>query len=246
MIRMTRHRSAFDGIKRIMDVVGAAVGLGVLAPVMLGVGIGIRVTMGPPIFFKQERVGRNERVFMLWKFRTLAMAGAHCCGAPRACIGMQTPPERVVGRFARFLRRSGLDELPQLLAVLRGEMSLIGPRPLLVRYIPRYTAEQARRHDVRPGITGLAQVSGRTDLSWEERLALDVHYVDHRSFTLDMKIAWQSIAAISKGKGFNQEGTGTGPEFLGRWTRADRCPATLGPIGVPAGLEARATVRWPA
>ncbi len=227
MIRTARHPFAFDRIKRIIDTVSAAVGLIVLAPVMVAVAIGVRVTMGGPIFFKQERVGRHGRRFVILKFRTLVMDEARCCGNPRVCEGLQTPSESVVGPFARFLRRSGFDEIPQLLAVLRGDMSLIGPRPLLVRYIPRYTWEQARRHEVLPGITGWAQVNGRTDLAWEDRLALDVYYVDHRSLALDATIAWRTIAAIWHGQGFSQEGSGTGPEFLGQGIPPDLCPVTL-------------------
>jgi lipopolysaccharide/colanic/teichoic acid biosynthesis glycosyltransferase len=241
-MRTARHPFAFDRVKRIVDVVSAAVGLIVLAPVMVAVAIGVRVTMGGPIFFKQERVGRFGRRFVISKFRTLAMDDARCCGEPRVCMGLQTPSEQIVGRFARFLRRSGFDEIPQLLAVLRGDMSLIGPRPLLVRYIPRYTPEQARRHEVLPGITGWAQVNGRTDLAWEDRLALDVYYVDHRSVALDATIAWRTIAAIWHGKGFSREGSGTGPEFLGQGVGQGLCPVTLQPIGdqvVPEAETAR-------
>jgi lipopolysaccharide/colanic/teichoic acid biosynthesis glycosyltransferase len=233
MMRTVRHPVAFDRIKRIVDVVLAAVGFIVLAPVVVAVAIGVRVTMGGPIFFKQERVGRHGRRFVILKFRTLAMDDARCCGEPRVCRGLQTPSEQVVGRFARFLRKSGFDEIPQLLAVLQGDMSLIGPRPLLVRYIPRYTPEQARRHEVLPGITGWAQVNGRTDLAWEDRLALDVYYVDHRSVALDATIAWRTIAAIWHGKGFSREGSGTGLEFLGQGLASEICPVTLGPVASP-------------
>lgn len=239
MMRTVRHPVAFDRIKRIVDSVSAAAALIVLAPVMLAIAVGIRVTMGGPIIFKQERVGRHGRRFVIAKFRTLAMDDARCCGEPRVCRGLQTPSEQSVGRFARFLRKSGFDEIPQLLAVLRGDMSLIGPRPLLVRYIPRYTSEQARRHEVLPGITGWAQVNGRTDLAWEDRLALDVFYVDHRSVALDAAIAWRTIAAVWHGKGFSPEGSGTGPEFLGQGLAPDICPVTLGPVGGSIPPEAR-------
>ena len=238
-MRTSRERVAFDRNKRIVDAGLAAIGLIVLTPVMVAVAIGVRVTLGRPIFFKQERVGRHERRFVILKFRTLAMGNARCCGEPRVCRGLQTSPERVVGRFARFLRKSGFDEIPQLLAVVRGDMSLIGPRPLLVRYIPRYSSEQARRHEVLPGITGWAQVNGRTDLSWDQRLALDVYYVDHRSAALDAAIAWRTVAAIWHGKGFSREGSGTGPEFLGQGLASDVCPVTLGPIGAPMASDVR-------
>ena len=228
----TCDRCAFDRSKRTVDVLLASFGLVVLAPVMFAIAIGIRLTIGSPIFFRQERVGRYGRRFIILKFRTLDMADARCCGEPQACRGLQTPPDMSVGRFALFLRKSGFDELPQLLAVLRGEMSLIGPRPLLARYVTRYTVEQARRHEVLPGITGWAQVNGRTDLSWEEHLALDVYYVDHRSFALDARIAWRSVAAIWKGVG-GAESSAIGPEFLGLADLRDVCPVTLGPVGGP-------------
>jgi sugar transferase EpsL len=234
LARMRRSRALFDGAKRVGDVLISAVAIVILAPVILAVALAIRVRMGRPIIFRQERVGLHGRSFIILKFRTLAMGDAHCCGEPRTCVGMQTAADSNVGRFPRFLRRTGLDELPQFLAILRGDMSLIGPRPLLVRYLSRYTPMQARRHEVRPGITGWAQVNGRTDLSWAKRLALDVYYVDHRSFSLDAKIAWRTIAAIWGGKGFSQEGTGTGPEFLGREERVDICPVTSEPVGDPA------------
>jgi len=231
----TRDRLAFERAKRILDVLLAALALVVLAPVMLVVAIGIRVSLGSPIFFKQERGGRHGRRFTILKFRPLSMADAFCCGEPRACRGLHGPSDELVSRFARFLRRSGLDEVPQLVAVVRGEMSLIGPRPLLVRYLPRYTQEQARRHEVLPGITGLAQVNGRTNLSWDQRFALDIYYVDHRSLTLDAKIAWRSIAAVWQGQGFSQGRAGTGLEFLGQGIRSDFCPVTLGPV--PGGFD---------
>ena len=225
-----RGKTGFDERKRTVDLLVATVALVILAPVMLAVAIGIVLTMGRPIFFSQERAGFRGRPFTIRKFRTLPIADVHCCAQPHACQGLQTPPGVEVGRFAQFLRRSGLDELPQLLAVLCGEMSLVGPRPLLVRYLPRYTPQQARRHEVLPGITGWAQVNGRTDLSWEERLSLDVYYVDHRSFTLDARIVWRSVAASWQGKGFSQEGSGTGPEFLGLQSGHDVCPVTLEPV----------------
>jgi sugar transferase EpsL len=221
-----RTHAVFDVVKRITDVVFATLGLIVLSPLILAVAIGVGVTLGRPILFRQERVGRHGRRFMLTKFRTLSISERHCCGEPKACMGMQAVSDIVVGRFAHFLRKTGLDELPQLATVLSGQMSLIGPRPLLVRYMGRYTREQARRHEVRPGITGWAQVNGRTDLSWEERLALDGFYVENRSLSLDAKVAWRSVAAVVRGKGFRKEGTGTGPEFLGGGTPPGLCPVT--------------------
>jgi sugar transferase EpsL len=238
-VTSARTHAAFDVIKRTGDLVIAALGLIVLSPLILAVATGVGVTLGRPIFFRQERVGRHGRRFMLTKFRTLSTSERNCCGEPRACMGMQAASDIVVGRFAHFLRRTGLDELPQLVTVLIGHMSLIGPRPLLVRYLDRYTAEQARRHDVRPGITGWAQVNGRTDLSWEERLALDGFYVENRSLFLDAKVAWRSVAAVVRGKGFRKEGTGTGPEFLGSGTPPGLCPVTSLPV-FPATRSASA------
>jgi hypothetical protein len=143
-----------------------------------------------------------------------------------------------MSRFASTIRRTGLDELPQLVNILRGEMSFIGPRPLLVRYLARYTPEQRRRHAVRPGITGWAQVKGRTDLSWDDRLALDVWYVDHRSRTFDIDIARRTVGATIHGSGFSQVGSETGPEFLGGGVADGLCPATELPLSTvrPGGV----------
>jgi sugar transferase EpsL len=235
--------AVFDVVKRITDIVFAALGLIISSPLILAVAIGVGVTLGRPIFFRQERVGRYGRRFMLTKFRTLSTSERRCCGEPQVCMGMQAVSDIVVGRFAHFLRKAGLDELPQLATVLRGQMSLIGPRPLLVRYIGRYTREQTRRHEVRPGITGWAQVNGRTDLSWEERLSLDVYYVDHRSVVLDARIAWRSIGAVVRGKGFHKEGSGTGPEFLGGGTPPGLCPVTSLPV-FPATGSASSERAW--
>jgi sugar transferase EpsL len=245
VMRKARQRAAFDRLKRTVDVVVAAVGLTVLAPLILAVAIGIRVTMGRPILFRQERAGRGGRPFTLSKFRTLGPVESRCCGRPQACHGALGTGGVTIGRFAQFLRRSGLDELPQLWSVVRGDMSLIGPRPLLVRYLPRYTPEQARRHEVRPGITGWAQVNGRNDLSWEQRLALDIVYVEDRSFRLDARIAWRSVAAMVRRERSSQGGLVTAPEFIGQGLDEGICPVTLGPIGDPVGLGARAESERP-
>jgi sugar transferase EpsL len=237
LIRTAERRFAFDWIKRIVDVVVASFALVILGPVMLALAAAIRVTMGGPILYRQERAGCRGRPFTIYKFRTLDPIETHCCGHPLACDGALGTEGATVGRFAQFLRRSGLDELPQLLSVLRGEMSLIGPRPLLVRYLPRYTPEQAVRHEVLPGITGWAQVNGRNDLSWEQRLALDVFYVYNRSVTLDVTIAWRSIAAIWRRERSSREGVVTAPEFIGQGIRSDLCPVTLGPVGSPVGCR---------
>ena len=147
-------------------------------------------------------------------------------------------PGATIPRFARFVRRTGLDELPQLINILRGEMSFIGPRPLMVRYIPRYTAEQRRRHSVLPGISGWAQVNGRTDLSWSDRLTLDVWYVDHQSLWLDLRILWRTFRASAEGSGYSQSGSDTGPEFLGTGLPPGICPVTELPLAPAAAATA--------
>ena len=175
---------------------GAAIALLVLSPVLAAIALGIRFTMGTPIVFRQVRAGRHGMPFTILRFRTMEMRDASCCRCPNACRGIQMGPGASIPRFVAFVRRTGLDELPQLVNILRGEMSFIGPRPLMVRYIPRYTADQRRRHSVLPGISGWAQVNGRTDLSWDARLALDVWYVDKQSFGLDLRILWRNVPRL--------------------------------------------------
>jgi len=187
--------------KILFDRVGAAVGLVVLSPIVGATALGIRLSMGAPVLFRQVRAGRDGKPFTILKFRTMQMRTASCCGRPQICCGIQMAPGTTIPRFARLARRTGLDELPQLINILRGEMSFVGPRPLLVRYIARYTDEQRRRHSVRPGISGWAQVNGRTDLAWSDRLALDVWYVDHQSLRLDLQILWRTVRASAAGAG---------------------------------------------
>jgi lipopolysaccharide/colanic/teichoic acid biosynthesis glycosyltransferase len=218
------------------DRVGSVVALVLLWPILAGIAVGIRFTMGPPVLFRQVRAGRDGVPFTILKFRTMEMREASCCHRPQACRGIQMAPGTTVPRFARVVRRTGLDELPQLVNILRGEMSFVGPRPLMVRYIKRYTAEQRRRHSVLPGISGWAQVNGRTDLSWNDRLALDVWYVDHQSLWLDLRILWRTLRASAEGSGYSQSGSDTGPEFLGTGLTPGMCPVTELP------LEAGATV----
>jgi sugar transferase EpsL len=225
-----RARRAQVAAKILFDRLGAAVALVVLSPIIGATALGIRLSMGSPIIFRQVRAGRDGVPFTILKFRTMEMRAASCCGQPRTCRGIQMAPGTTVPRFAQLVRRTGLDELPQLINILRGEMSFIGPRPLLVRYIPRYTAEQRRRHSVRPGISGWAQVNGRTDLSWSDRLALDVWYVDHQALSLDLRILWQTIRASAKGSGYSQSGSDTGPEFLGTGLPPGICPVTELPL----------------
>ena len=200
--------------KRAIDVFGAAVGLIALAPVLLLVALAVRLFLGSPVLFRQIRAGRHGQPFELLKFRTMTEA--------RAATGELLPdPERLT-RFGSWLRSTSLDELPELINVLRGEMSLVGPRPLLLEYLPHYSAEQARRHDVRPGITSWANVRGRNALSWERRLALDVWYVDHCSLALDLKILLITVVKVLRREGITPEDQPTMPRF----DECRGCPAT--------------------
>ena len=195
---------ATDRFKRISDVAVSSIGLLVSAPVQLGTAVVVLVTMGRPVLFRQPRPGKDAEVFELVKFRTMLLPDAtHVTDAER------------LTRLGKFLRASSLDELPTLWNVLRGEMSLVGPRPLLVEYLERYTPEQARRHQVRPGVTGLAQVKGRNGLSWDEKLALDVDYVDRRSFWLDMHILLGTVGVVLRRRGVSADGEATMTRFLG-------------------------------
>ena len=194
-------------LKRTLDVVVSAVVLAVAALPMAAVALAIRLTMGAPVLFRQERPGRDEATFTLLKFRTMR--------DPRPGEdALATDAERLTG-LGRWLRRTSLDELPTLWNVLRGDMSLVGPRPLLVAYLDRYSPTQRRRHEVKPGVTGLAQVEGRNELSWEQQFELDVWYVDHRSLRLDLSILARTVTAVFSGRGVSQEGRATRDEFLG-------------------------------
>ncbi|WP_444950769.1 sugar transferase [Micromonospora ureilytica] len=196
----------FDTVKRVLDVVLAATGLLLATPVLAAVALAVLVTMGRPVLFWQARPGRHGRLFHLVKFRSMTVGGE--AGAPANDGARLTP-------FGRWLRTTSLDELPQLWNVLRGEMSLVGPRPLLPSYLARYTREQFRRHDVRPGITGLQQAYGRNALSWEERFALDVHYVRHRSIALDLRIVLRTVRIVLRRDGITAPGVATAREYLG-------------------------------
>ena len=188
-------------LKRCGDVAGALVLLAVASPLLALAAAAVRITMGSPVTFRQTRTGLHGRLFTLVKLRTM-----------RDGDGADDARLTAVGRV---LRATSLDELPQLWNVLRGDMALVGPRPLLPRYLDRYTPEQARRHEVPPGITGLTQVSGRNGLSWDEKFALDVWYVDHRSLRLDVWILWRTLAAVVRRDGVAADGHATMPEFLG-------------------------------
>ncbi len=193
--------------KRIADASIAATALLIGSPFLAVIGLICLVVQGRPVLFVQVRPGRNGRPFEIIKFRTMR-GGADRDGAP-------LPDERRLTAFGRFLRRTSLDELPELLNVLKGDMSLVGPRPLLMRYLDRYTTEQARRHEVRPGITGWTQVNGRNALTWEEKFRHDVWYVDNLSFGLDVRILLMTIGKVLRGEGVAAEGFATMPEFTG-------------------------------
>lgn len=193
--------------KRTFDVIGALSGLVLMTPVMLGVAVAVRTTMGSPVTFRQTRPGLGGTPFDLIKFRTMI--------APRQGEDMLASDGARLTPLGRFLRSTSLDELPTLWNVLRGEMSLVGPRPLLMSYLERYTPEQARRHQVKPGITGLAQVSGRNALSWEEKFRLDVWYVDNWSIGLDLVILLRTLRSVVRREGIAHPGEATSKEFMG-------------------------------
>lgn len=193
--------------KRVLDVVGAGVGLLVLSPVLIIVSLMVRRQMGAPVFFRQTRPGLGGKPFQMIKFRTMRDA--------IDANGNPLPDSERLTRLGRFLRSSSLDELPELWNVLKGDMSLVGPRPLLVEYLPLYSKEQARRHEVRPGVTGWAQINGRNAISWDEKFALDVWYVDNRNLKLDLKIIWLTIRKVVKREGISAAGEATMPRFTG-------------------------------
>lgn len=193
--------------KRLMDLMGATAGWLIFSPVMFAVGLMICVKIGVPIFFQQTRPGKNGKPFRLYKFKTMT-DNRDAMGNPLPDVDRLTP-------FGKFLRSTSLDELPELFNVLKGEMSLVGPRPLLMQYLDRYTPEQARRHEAKPGITGWAQVNGRNALSWEEKFELDVWYVDNRSLWLDIKIISKTIKKVIMHEGINADGEATMQEFIG-------------------------------
>jgi sugar transferase EpsL len=197
-------------LKRVFDIVVSAVALTVLAPVMGLIALLVWRTMGRPVLFRHVRPGLHGKPFVMYKFRTMRDL--------RDAEGKLLPDEARLTPFGRWLRSTSLDELPELLNVLRGEMSLVGPRPLLMEYLDRYTPEQARRHEVKPGITGWAQIHGRNNLSWDERFKLDVWYVDNWSLWLDLKILWRTLWMVLRREGISAQGHATMPEFRGSQT----------------------------
>ena len=194
-------------IKRIFDLVLALMAAILLAPVLAVVAVLVRTRLGSPVLFRQVRPGLHGQPFEMVKFRTMTDA--------RGADGALLPDAGRLTPFGQFLRRASLDELPELWNVLRGEMSLVGPRPLLMQYLPLYSPAQARRHDVRPGVTGWAQVNGRNALSWDEKFAADVWYVDNRSLWLDLKILALTVLAVLGRKGISAAGEATMPPFTG-------------------------------
>lgn len=201
-----RQRGLRLRIKRSFDIAVASAALVATAPVMAGTGVAVWASMGRPVLFTQQRVGRDDQVFRILKFRTMR--------APRD-PGNPEPDAQRITRVGRFLRRTSLDELPQLVNIVRGDMSLIGPRPLLVRYLPRYSATQRRRHEVLPGLTGWAQVNGRNASSWERKFADDVWYVDHWSLRLDARILFRTVSTVLRRDGVSAAEHVTMPEFMG-------------------------------
>ena len=195
-------------MKRLADLVLASALLLLLAPVLLAVAAAVRLAIGSPVLFRQRRPGLGAAPFDLLKFRTMSNE--------TDAAGSLLPDERRLGRFGRLLRELSVDELPELINVVRGDMSLVGPRPLLMQYVNRYTKVQARRHEVRPGITGWAQIHGRNAISWERRLALDVWYVDHRSLWLDAKILGLTAWKVLRREGISEPNHATMSEFLGQ------------------------------
>ena len=194
-------------LKRLIDILGSLIGIIVLSPVYIIVGILVYLKLGSPILFSQMRPGKDEKIFKMYKFRSMLDSTNN--------LGEVLPDEERLTPFGAKLRSTSLDELPELFNVLKGEMSLVGPRPLLVEYLDLYSDEQKKRHKMRPGITGWAQVNGRNSISWSEKLSLDVEYVENFNLLLDMKILFMTVFKVFKKEGINQEGNATMEAFTG-------------------------------
>lgn len=209
------HQAGFyeKHIKRLLDFTLSLLALIVLSPILLITAILVRVKLGSPVIFSQERPGRDEKIFKLYKFRSMT--------DQRNADGELLPDEQRLTHFGKMLRSTSLDELPELWNILRGDMSIVGPRPLLVKYLPLYNAHQARRHAVTPGLTGYAQVHGRNAISWEEKFDLDVYYVDHISFALDVKIIFMTVRCVFAHEGISAEGNATMEAFTGTATNVE-------------------------
>ena len=192
-------------LKRTFDLIASLLGLTLLSPVLIIVALLVRMKLGSPVLFRQVRPGLNGKPFEMMKFRTMTNE--------KDANGNLLPNEDRMTRFGSFLRSASLDELPELINVLKGDMSLVGPRPLLMDYMPYFTEEQMRRHDVKPGITGWAQVNGRNAIGWDRKLQLDIWYVGNQSFLLDLKILWMTLLKVVKRDGISHEGSATMPRF---------------------------------
>ncbi|TLS76032.1 sugar transferase [Mariprofundus erugo] len=194
-------------MKRVFDLFIAVCALLILWPVLLLLALLVRIKLGSPVLFRQQRPGWHGKPFFIYKFRSMTDA--------RDSSGELLPDGERLPPFGQLLRRYSLDELPQLFNVVRGDISLVGPRALLMEYLPLYSPEQTRRHEVRPGITGWAQVNGRNAISWEEKFACDVWYVEHHSFRLDLKILWMTVRKVLRSEGVSQQGHATMEKFRG-------------------------------
>lgn len=240
---MTRSRLRYSQVKRGLDLVGSSLALVALSPVIGAVAVVVRIKLGSPVLFVQARPGLQGRPFNLLKFRSMLPVDPE--------RGWVTDEERLT-RFGRVLRATSLDELPSLLNVVKGEMSLIGPRPLMMKYLPRYTAHQARRHEVRPGVTGLAQVSGRNSLDWDARLNLDVDYVDRHNARLDAEILLKTVLVVFGRSGISSDDSVTVDDFLGSEPEDGLVEAVLDdadfgalrPEDWGADIDARRERRW--
>lgn len=206
---MAGHKKGFyeKFVKRPQDFLCALAAIVVLLPIMLVTAVLVRTKLGSPIIFKQERPGLNGKIFTLYKFRTMT--------DKKDENGNLLPDEVRLTSFGKKLRSTSLDELPELFNILNGDMAVVGPRPLLVRYLPRYNEHQARRHEVRPGFTGYAQVNGRNSITWEDKFDKDVYYVDHVTFLGDWKIIFQTVGTVLKREGISSDTSATMEEFMG-------------------------------
>lgn len=194
-------------IKRILDIISSLLAIIILSPLLAVTAVLVKTKLGSPVLFKQERPGKDEKIFTLIKFRTMT--------DERDENGELLPDEVRLTKFGKFLRSTSIDELPELFNILKGDMSVIGPRPLLVKYLPRYNEHQHRRHEVRPGLSGWAQVNGRNSISWEERFDLDVEYVDNYSLSKDINILFMTVMSVIKRDGINSDNDVTMEEFMG-------------------------------